>query len=95
MDELVSRCCQRVCSIFSVSKKKWWASLEEKTLQSKTGCSIFGERGFRYAFERNRGTPRGRDHTTIARIKKVSELLKNDDKFKRRVDIIYNELNLS
>jgi len=38
----------------------------------------------------------GRDHTTIMHAhKKVSELLKNDNKFKRRVDIIYNELNIS
>ena len=38
----------------------------------------------------------GRDHTTIMHAhKKVAELLKKDNKFKRRVDIIYNELNLN
>jgi chromosomal replication initiator protein len=38
----------------------------------------------------------GRDHTTVMHShKKVTELLKRDDKFKRRVDIIYNELNLN
>ena len=38
----------------------------------------------------------GRDHTTIMHAhKKVTELLKIDSKFKRRVDIIYNELNLN
>ena len=38
----------------------------------------------------------GRDHTTIMHAeKKVEELLKKDERFKRRVDIIHNELNLS
>jgi chromosomal replication initiator protein len=38
----------------------------------------------------------GRDHTTIMHShKKVAGLLKKDSKFKRRVDIIYNELNFN
>ena len=38
----------------------------------------------------------GRDHTTIMHAeRKVENLIKKDEKFKRRVDIVYNELNLN
>ena len=38
----------------------------------------------------------GRDHTTIMHAqRKVEGLIKKDKKFKRRVDIVYNELNLN
>jgi chromosomal replication initiator protein len=38
----------------------------------------------------------GRDHTTIMHAqRKIESLIKKDKKFKRRVDIVYNELNLN
>jgi len=38
----------------------------------------------------------GRDHTTIIHAhKKVEDLLKKDNKFKRKVDIIFNEISLN
>ena len=38
----------------------------------------------------------GRDHTTIMHAqRKIENLIKKDQKFKRRVDIVYNELNLN
>ena len=84
-------------AFFLFPKKKWWASLEEKTLQRQDRLQhIWSREVLDMPLSEIGVHLGGRDHTTIMHAhKKVSELLKNDDKFKRRVDIIYNELNLS
>ena len=86
-----------VCSIFSVSQEEMVGQSRRKNIAEARQVAAYLAREVLDMPLSEIGVHLGgRDHTTIMHAhKKVSELLKNDDKFKRRVDIIYNELNLS
>ena len=86
-----------VCSIFSVSQEEMVGQSRRKNIaQARQVAAYLAREVLDMPLSEIGVHLGGRDHTTIMHAhKKVSELLKNDDKFKRRVDIIYNELNLS
>ena len=86
-----------VCGIFSVSQEEMVGQSRRKNIAEARQVAAYMAREILDMPLSEIGVHLGgRDHTTIMHAhKKVSELLKKDDKFKRRVDIIYNELNLS
>ena len=86
-----------VCSIFSVSQEEMVGQSRRKNIaEARQVAAYLAREVLDMPLSEIGVYLGGRDHTTIMHAhKKVSELLKNDDKFKRRVDIIYNELNLS
>ena len=86
-----------VCSIFAVSQEEIVGQSRRKNIAEARQVAAYLAREVLdmplNAIGLHLG---GRDHTTVMHShKKVTELLKKDDKFKRRVDIIYNELNLN
>ena len=86
-----------VCSIFAVSQEEIVGQSRRKNIAEARQVAAYLAREVLdmplNAIGLHLG---GRDHTTVMHShKKVTELLKRDDKFKRRVDIIYNELNLN
>ena len=86
-----------VCSIFAVSQEEIVGQSRRKNIAEARQVAAYLAREVLdmplSAIGMHLG---GRDHTTIMHAhKKVTESLKKDDKFKRRVDIIYNELNLN
>lgn len=86
-----------VCSIFAVSQEEIVGQSRRKNIAEARQVAAYLAREVLdmplNAIGLHLG---GRDHTTIMHAhKKVSALLKKDDKFKRRVDIIYNELNFN
>ena len=85
-----------VCSIFAVSQEEIVGQSRRKNIAEARQVAAYLAREVLDMPLNSIGLHLGgRDHTTIMHAhKKVSELLKRDSKFKRRVDIIYNELNL-
>ena len=86
-----------VCSIFAVSQEEIVGQSRRKNIAEARQVAAYLAREVLdmplNAIGLHLG---GRDHTTVMHShKKVTELLKKDEKFKRRVDIIYNELNLN
>ncbi len=86
-----------VCSIFSVSQEEMVGQSRRKNIaQARQVAAYLAREVLDMPLSAIGVHLGGRDHTTIMHAhKKVTELLKKDNKFKRRVDIIYNELNLN
>src|SRR6056300_1143335 len=86
-----------VCSIFSVSHAEIVGQSRRKNIaQARQVAAYLAREVLDMPLSAIGVHLGGRDHTTIMHAhKKVAELLKKDNKFKRRVDIIYNELNLN
>ena len=86
-----------VCSIFSVSQEEIVGQSRRKNIaQARQVAAYLAREVLDMPLSAIGVHLGGRDHTTIMHAhKKVAELLKKDNKFKRRVDIIYNELNLN
>ena len=86
-----------VCSIFAVSQEEVVGQSRRKNIAEARHVAAYLAREVLDMSLNAIGLHLGgRDHTTIMHShKKVGELLKRDSKFKRRVDIIYNELNLN
>ena len=86
-----------VCGIFSVSQEEIVGSSRRKNIaEARQVAAYLAREVLDMPLSEIGMHLGGRDHTTIMHAhKKVSEMLKKDDKFRRRVDIIYNELNLS
>ena len=87
----------RVCAAFSVTE-------EEVVGQSRRKNIVEARQVVAYLSRKVLDMPLssiglhlgGRDHTTIMHSqRKIEDLIKKDKKFKRRVDIVYNELNLN
>ena len=87
----------RVCSIFAVSQEEIVGQSRRKNIAEARQVAAYLAREVLDMPLNSIGLHLGgRDHTTIMHAhKKVSELLKKDSKFKRRVDIVNNELNLN
>ncbi len=86
-----------VCSIFAVSQEEIVGKSRRKNIASARQVAAYLAREVLDMPLSEIGVHLGgRDHTTIIHAhKKVKDTLKKDNKFKRRVDIIYNELNLN
>ena len=86
-----------VCSIFAVSQEEIVGKSRRKNIAgARQVAAYLAREALDMPLSEIGVHLGGRDHTTIMYAhKKVKESLKKDDKFKRRVDIIYNELNLN
>ena len=86
----------RVCTVFSVSEEEIVGKSRRKNIaEARQVVAYLARKALDMPFNSIGIHLGGRDHTTIMYAeKKVEELLKKDKRFKRRVDIIYNELNL-
>ena len=87
----------RVCTVFSVTEEEIVGKSRRKNIAEARQVVAYLSRKILDMPLNSIGLHLGgRDHTTIMHAeKKVEELLKKDERFKRRVDIIHNELNLS
>jgi len=87
----------RVCAVFSVSEEEIVGKSRRKNIaEARQVVAYLARKVLDMPLNSIGIHLGGRDHTTIMHAeKKVEELIKKDERFKRRVDIIYNELNLS
>ena len=87
----------RVCTVFSVSEEEIVGKSRRKNIaEARQVVAYLSRKTLDMPLNSVGLHLGGRDHTTIMHAeKKVEELLKKDKRFKRRVDIIHNELNLS
>jgi len=86
----------RVCTVFSVSEEEIVGKSRRKNIaEARQVVAYLARKVLDMPFNSIGIHLGGRDHTTIMHAeKKVEELIKKDKRLKRRVDIIYNELNL-
>ena len=86
----------RVCTVFSVSEEEIVGKSRRKNIaEARQVVAYLSRKTLDMPLNSIGLHLGGRDHTTIMHAeKKVEELLKKDERFKRRVDIIHNELNL-
>ncbi len=86
----------RACTIFSVSEEEIVGKSRRKNIaEARQVVAYLARKTLDMPLNSIGLHLGGRDHTTIMHAeKKVEELLKKDKRFKRRVDIIHNELNL-
>ena len=87
----------RVCAIFSVTEEEVVGQSRRKNIAEARQVVAYLSRKILDMPLSSVGLHLGgRDHTTIMHAqRKVENLIKKDEKFKRRVDIVYNELNLN
>ena len=87
----------RVCAIFSVTEEEIVGQSRRKNIAEARQVVAYLSRKILDMPLNSVGLHLGgRDHTTIMHAeRKVENLIKKDEKFKRRVDIVYNELNLN
>ena len=87
----------RVCAIFSVTEEEIVGQSRRKNIvEARQVVAYLSRKVLDMSLSSVGLHLGGRDHTTIMHAqRKIESLIKKDKKFKRRVDIVYNELNLN